>query len=118
MLNSIKKRDKKLAIATTAPKENREFVLNALGLEEYFEVILGEEDVQKGKPDPEIYLKTAELLGVAPDSCIVFEDSPVGVASAKNAGMTVVGITTTHSEDELEKADIIVQNFTELKLVE
>jgi len=107
----------KLAIATTAPKDNRTFVLDALQMQELFQVILGEEDVSKGKPDPEIYLKTAELLHVDPTTCVVFEDSPVGVASAKHAGMIVVGITTSHSAKELRDADIIIANFTELELL-
>ena len=117
VLERLKEKNLKLAIATTAPKENRKFVLEALNMQDSFDIILGEEDVQKGKPNPEIYLKTAGLLKVDPTTCLVFEDSPVGVASAKNAGMTVVGITTSHSAEELKGADIIIEDFTELELV-
>ncbi|HBB38322.1 MAG TPA: HAD family phosphatase [Candidatus Magasanikbacteria bacterium] len=117
VLERLKEKNLKLAIATTAPKENRKFVLEALNMQDSFDIILGEEDVQKGKPNPEIYLKTAGLLKVDPTTCLVFEDSPVGVASAKNAGMTVVGITTSHSAEELKDADIIIEDFTELELV-
>ncbi len=103
-----------LAIATTAPEMNRTFILNELGLISTFPVILGDEHVAKGKPDPEIYLKTAEKLGVNPEECVVFEDSPPGVESAKRAGMKVVGLMTTHNPKELEKADVLVHDFTEL----
>ena len=111
VLERLKEKNLKLAIATTAPKENRKFVLEALNMQDSFDIILGEEDVQKGKPNPEIYLKTAGLLKVDPTTCLVFEDSPVGVASAKNAGMTVVGITTSHSAEELKGADIIIEEM-------
>lgn len=112
----IKKLNIKLAIATTAPKANRDFVLRELHLENYFDVILGEEDVKKGKPDPEIYLKTAGLLGVIPGECLVFEDSPVGIKSSKSAGMKVIGLITSHSKEDLPEADLIVEDFSKLEL--
>ncbi len=113
-LQVLKAQNKKLAIATTAPRKNREFGLEALHLGGTFPVILGDEDVTKGKPDPEIYLETAKRLGVDPSRCLVFEDTPPGVASGKNAGMTVVGIMTTHSEEDLHLADYWVKDFTSL----
>lgn len=102
------------AIATTAPTKNRDFVLKALGLEGKFEVILGDEHVTHGKPHPEIYLSAAEMLGIVPNECLVFEDSPPGVASGKSAGMTVVGILSSHFADELQDADYAVGNFTQI----
>lgn len=113
----LKKLDIKLAIATTAPKENREFALRKLGLKSYFDIILGEENVKKGKPDPEIYIKTAKILDVNPTSCIVFEDSPAGLKSGKDAGMKVVALTTSHSKKELTGADLIIENFSKLEFV-
>lgn len=115
-VNAIKSKGLHLAIATTAPKKNRDFALAELGLEGLFEVILGDEDVTKGKPDPEIYLKTAEKLGVAPKDCLVFEDSPPGANSGKKAGMTVIGVLTTHSKEELKMADAFIANYTEFQL--
>ena len=115
--SQIKRLHIKLAMATAASKENCDFSLAALGLNNYFDVILGETDVKMGKPDPEIYLQTAARLNVGPDSCLVFEDSPAGVQSGKNAGMKVVGITTSHTEAELAKADLTVKNFSELELI-
>ncbi|MBP9667949.1 HAD family phosphatase [Candidatus Saccharibacteria bacterium] len=113
-IDTLHKLGLRTAIATTSPKKNYTFVLNSLGLMEKFEVILGDEDVKHGKPNPEIYKKTAAALGVSPSDCIAFEDSPPGVQSAKRAGMTVVGIVTSHAPDELQGADYTVANFTEL----
>jgi beta-phosphoglucomutase-like phosphatase (HAD superfamily) len=68
----------------------------------------------KGKPDPEIYLKTAQRLTLNPKQCVVFEDSPPGVEAAKRAGMIVVGILTTHSPESLSKVDILIRDYSEL----
>ncbi len=114
LIQEIKAKGLPVAIATTAPKENREFVLKHLNMEDTFDSILGDEDTKKGKPDPEIYLKTAEKLGIDPKNCLVFEDTPPGVLSAKNAGMKVVGVLTTHTKEEL-KADSSIKNFSDLK---
>ena len=117
LINQFEEKNIRIAIATTAPKKNRDFALVSLGLEGKFEVILGDEHVTHGKPDPEIYLSTAKELGVAPKECIVFEDSPPGVKAGKNAGMAVVGILTTHSAHELAEADYFVNDFSELRIV-
>ncbi len=114
IIQKIQERGIILAIATTAPQKNREFVLKKLGLQNTFSTILGDEDVSKGKPAPEIYLKIVKKLGLQPQSCIAFEDSPPGVESAKVAGMTVIGILTAHSEEDLAKADLRVKDFSEL----
>jgi beta-phosphoglucomutase len=105
------------AIATTAPAKNRDFALRELGLEGKFGVILGEEHVKQGKPNPEIYLSAARELGVPPGQCLVFEDSPPGVASAKAAGMTVVGILSSHAAHEISTADYTADDFTQLRFV-
>lgn len=105
----------KLAIATTAPKKNRDFGLEELGLVNTFTTILGDEHVTIGKPHPEIYLSTARQLGVTPNECIVFEDTPSGIASGKDAGMTVVGILTSHTPEELKRADFIVNDFAHIE---
>lgn len=116
ILEQLKKRSIRLAIATTAPERNRAFGLKGLGMEDTFEVILGDEHVSRGKPDPEIYTKTAKALGVDPSACIVFEDTPVGIQAGKGAGMRVIGIMTSHSLEELQAADVKVKDFTQLEL--
>ena len=75
-------------------------------IENYFPVILDDSFVTKGKPDPEIYLKSAAALGFEPANCVVFEDSLSGVTAGKRAGCKVVGITTTHTREELNETDL------------
>lgn len=104
----------KTAIATTAPKSNRDFALDALSLDGKFEVILGDEHVSNGKPHPEIYLETAKLLDVEPKDCVVLEDSPPGIRSGEAAGMTVIALQTSHDASDLSEADYLVSDFTEL----
>ncbi|MEK7551289.1 MAG: HAD family phosphatase [Patescibacteria group bacterium] len=112
----LRARNYKIAIATTAFEKNRKFILENLGLENLFNLILGEEHVIHGKPDPEIYLKTAEQLGVDPSRCLVFEDSPPGVESGKSAEMKVIGILTTHTKEDLIGASICIKDFTQLEI--
>jgi HAD superfamily hydrolase (TIGR01509 family) len=99
------------AIATSAPRANVDFTLSKTGTGGYFPVILDESFVTRGKPDPEIYIKTAGALKFEPGRCIVFEDSLSGVKAAQAAGCKVVGITTTHTREELKDTDFIIDNF-------
>ncbi len=91
-----------MAIGSAANRFNIDFVLDSLNIRSYFKAIVGAEDVMKSKPNPEVFLKGAELLGVEPESCIVFEDVPKGAEAALNAGMKVVIITTTHTAEEFD----------------
>ena len=96
-----------LAIGTAAIRENVDFVLDNLDLRRYFPVVIGPDDVVASKPDPEVFLKAAEQLGIAPEKCIVFEDSPKGIEAARRAGMKAVGITSYHTAEELENTNVI-----------
>lgn len=89
-----------MAIGSAAPVENVDFVLDKLNLRAYFKTALHAGDVIKGKPDPEIYLKAADRMGVPIEDCLVFEDSPTGAAAANGAGSPIIIITTTHQERE------------------
>jgi beta-phosphoglucomutase len=89
-------------------------LLKVKGLEECFEYIMTGDKVTRSKPDPEIFLKTAEQLKVAPERCVVFEDSIFGVKAAKAGGMSCIAVTTgVYSREELqkEKADLIVESL-------
>ena len=97
------------ALATNAEPSNVNFLLDRAHLRPYFRVVVSGDQVRNPKPHPEIYLKAADLLGVAPSNCIVFEDSYVGVEAALAAGMRVVGVCTTH--DDLPGTGITVHNF-------
>jgi len=92
-----------LAIGTAAPPENVDFVLDELKLRPRFRSVLHAQNVTKGKPDPEIFIKSADNLGIDIADCVVFEDSVVGVETALNAGCTVVVVTTTHQVSEFDQ---------------
>ena len=83
-----------IALATNAERANVDFVLDGGSLRPYFDAIVDGSQVERPKPAPDVYLRAAELLEVPPRNCIVFEDSPVGVAAAISAGMRVVGVLT------------------------
>ncbi len=104
------------AVATSAPPENVEFTLQETNTAQYFDIILDGSSVENSKPHPEIYLKTAETLDYAPESCIVIEDSLSGVESARRAGSRVIAITTTHSRNEISDVDLIIGNFHDLSV--
>lgn len=83
------------AVGSAAPPGNLDLVLDGLALRPYFQAIVGGADVSRGKPDPEIFLRAAERLGVPPESCVVFEDAPAGIEAARRAGMSCVVVTST-----------------------
>ena len=89
------------AVATSASRGDLDAVLSQVGLRPHFEVIVTAEDVRWGKPNPDVFLLAAAGLDVPPGSCLVFEDSLVGVHAARNAGMRVIGVTTAHDSREL-----------------
>ncbi|RYY61145.1 MAG: HAD family phosphatase [Chitinophagaceae bacterium] len=96
-----------LAIGTAAITFNVDYVLDRLGLRHFFPVIIGPEDVKVSKPDPEVFLKAAERLGVDPAACVVFEDAPKGIEAAKRAGMKAVGISSFHTAEELQNDNVL-----------
>jgi len=103
-LDFIKELGFKIALATSAPPENISLILERLGITEYFDVIVDKTQVTNGKPDPEVYMKTLESLKIGKEYCLVFEDSISGVRSAIQAGIRVIGVTTSHTAEELSQA--------------
>lgn len=85
----------RLAVASAAPRANREMVLGGLGWVSRFERIIGAEDAARGKPAPDLYLAAAKALGVDPAECVAFEDAVHGVTSAVSAGMAAAAVLTT-----------------------
>lgn len=75
------------------------------------------DDVDNGKPHPEAYLKGAEILGASPETCVVIEDAPAGIQSAKAAGMRVIAVATTHREEQLHEADVVVEALSEVRVL-
>lgn len=107
-----------LAVATSSSRSYAERLLVRHGLRDRFDVLLGSEDVQNGKPDPEIYRKAAERLGQTPASVMVLEDSPAGVAAGVAAGAFVVGVPHEHSPAEaLSLAQLVVPRLDNPELL-
>jgi beta-phosphoglucomutase len=116
VLTYLKGRYYKLALATGAQKEKLDFILEQLNFAPYFDEIITADEVNSGKPDPEMFLKAAEKLKLKPEQCLVWEDSTLGVQAAKAGGFRCIAITTTRKKDKLLEADAIVDNFTRINL--
>lgn len=100
-LQKLKQNNIKTGLATMGIPASIDFILDSLNIKEYFHQITGGIEVSKGKPNPEIFLKTLEKLQVHSKDTVAVEDSIGGIKAARDAGLKVIGITTTHSEEEL-----------------
>lgn len=118
-LYSIKQKGAKLGIATSLPAELYEPALHNHGIIELFDCICSTDEVPNGKTSPDVFLLAAKKLGISPEECIVFEDIPEAIKSAKLAGMTVYGVYDEASKEHWrlikEIADGIIYDFAELK---
>lgn len=108
-LKSAKEDGLKLALGSAS--KNSSIILNRTGLLSYFDEIVDGNLVSKSKPDPEVFLKGAKLLGLNPEECVVFEDADAGVEAALAGNMKVVGIG---NEGALKKANMVVANLGEI----
>jgi beta-phosphoglucomutase family hydrolase len=115
LLEDLKSNDFALAVGSSAPDANLELVKSRLKLDDYFHAYVTSKDVKVGKPAPDTFLRAAEKLGLSANRCIVVEDAVTGVEAAKAAGMKVVAITTTRRREDLTKADMIIDSFSELR---
>jgi beta-phosphoglucomutase len=115
-LDALKAQSIPMAVGTSAPESNVLFTLDGLSLRPYFNAIVDASMIHRGKPDPEIYLTAAERVGVEPARCVVFEDALAGIEAGLSAGMTVIGLATTHTHDELTDTGVslIIDDFTQL----
>ncbi len=108
----------KLGIGSAANNLNIDFVVDNLNLRSLIQVIISGDMVSESKPHPETFLKCAELLAVPVKQCLVFEDTPKGVACAENAGMDVVVLTTTHPKSDFEYFRNIIHFADDYKDIE
>jgi len=108
-----------MAVASAASAANIDFVLDGLNLRRYFTAVVGGDDVMHGKPDPEIFFKSARILGASPHDCLVFEDALGGIEAASRAGMDAVMICTTIDAQEVAGQPHVlcaVPDFTSLHI--
>ncbi len=103
----------KVALATSAPRQNVDAFLDAFGLKGVFDAEVCGDDVVNGKPDPEVFLKAASALGEDPSRCVVFEDSLPGVTAAKASGAACVALLTTTTREVLSAADYFIKDFSD-----
>jgi HAD superfamily hydrolase (TIGR01509 family) len=104
-----------IAIASSSPKIFIEAVIKKIHITDYFHHWISGEEVPKSKPEPDVFLKAAELLKVNPDRCVVIEDSKSGTIAAKSAEMKCIGYRNVNSgNQDLSKADLVVNRISEL----
>jgi HAD superfamily hydrolase (TIGR01509 family) len=106
-----------LGLASSSNREVIDFVLEAAGIAKFFRATVSSEEVERGKPAPDVYLQAARRLGVEPSRCAAVEDSRNGILSARAAGMRVIAIPNPHyppSDDALADADIVLHSLDEL----
>lgn len=102
----------KLGVASSSHRVELDKLLNSLGLGECFDQVVGGDMVENKKPDPDIYLKTIEMMGLKPSQCVAFEDSEAGVHAAKNAGLYTIAVPTSLSvHHDFDRADVIVERI-------
>jgi len=116
VLAALRALDLPLAITSSSVRSSIEAVLARLGIRDAFSVIVDGSEVVHGKPDPEAYLVTARKLGVEPATCVVLEDSNVGVVAAKRAGTFCIAVRNPRAQtrQDLSAADVILDSMTEL----
>jgi beta-phosphoglucomutase family hydrolase len=102
----------KIGLGTGSGGATLSYILDHLDLRRYFDVIVGKDDVPKGKPHPDTYTATAARLGVAPEQCIVFEDAVLGEQAAYRAGMRCVAVATTLRAADFQAPLTVINDFT------
>jgi beta-phosphoglucomutase len=110
-INELKKADIRVAVGSAS--KNTPLILDRVGIIEFFDAVADGNNVEKAKPDPEVFLKASNMLGIEPGKCIVFEDAIAGVQAALNAGMICVGIG---SPAVLKNAHFVVKGLYEMSL--
>lgn len=102
------------AVGSSTHRENIEAVLDILGVRARFKALVTAEDVTHGKPDPEVFVKSANAIGIRPEKCVVFEDAPVGVEAGLKAGARVIAVATTNEKSALRRANAVVDTLKDV----
>ena len=110
-LNKLKKANVKLALGSAS--KNAQTILSNVDLLHYFDEIVDGNDVQQGKPNPEVFLLAAKKLSLEPSRCVVFEDAHAGCQAAKAAHMYCIGVG---SKENLPEADLLIQDFVDFDI--
>lgn len=117
-LEHLRSKDIKMGIATSNNRSMVDVVLESLNMKDFFEVITTSDEVKRGKPAPDVYLTTANLLNVEPKNCLVFEDVVAGIMAGKSAGMKVCAIEDDFTKEVRQKkkelSDYYIVDYSEL----
>tara|TARA_B100001248_G_scaffold262503_1_gene258958 strand:- start:62159 stop:62830 length:672 start_codon:yes stop_codon:yes gene_type:complete len=116
LLEALQQAQIPCAVGSSTERLNIETILKKLDMEDAFAALSTAEDVSRGKPDPEVFLKAAAKIERDPACCVVFEDAVHGLEAARAGGMKTIGVATTHPKAILSQADIIVTRLSELTL--
>ena len=104
----------RLAVGSSGPPQNVDLTLKLLGREGRIHARITGADVQRGKPDPQVFLIAADRLGIPPAACAVVEDAPAGITAARAAGMAAIALTGTADAAGLADADLVVHSLRDL----
>ena len=115
LLKMLSDRDVPCSVASSTHRQNIEVIFDAIGLRPFFQAVVTAEDVDHGKPHPEVFLKSAEKINRPPARCIVFEDAHVGIEAGLAAGARVVAVATTNPLEELGSAHLAVSSLAEIE---
>ena len=115
LVSQLYKEKLKLAVASSSAKSRIDIVIDMFGMDKYFSAKISGQQVKQSKPAPDIFLLAAKTLGLAPEECVIIEDSKNGVAAAKAAGMKCIGYNNPNSgNQDISRADRIIDNFAQI----
>jgi beta-phosphoglucomutase family hydrolase len=106
----------RIAVGSSGPPENIDLVCAEMGLIPYLSGIVTGRDVERGKPDPQVFQLAAERLQLEPSRCVVIEDAPAGIEAAHRAQMTCIALIGSHSRERLAQADKVIPSLDLLTL--
>lgn len=115
LLNELKKKKVRIGIGTSSLRWRADRIIDLLKIKEYFPIIVSSEEVINHKPNPDLFLKVAEKINIPPENCVVIEDAASGIEAAKRGNMKAIGfLTKYHKKSEFKKADLIINDFSEV----
>jgi HAD superfamily hydrolase (TIGR01509 family) len=115
LLPALKEKGFRQVVASSAPQENIDVLLDELGIVPFFDAVVSGAKIP-GKPEPDVFLEAANMIDVTPANCLVIEDAIAGVIAAKRAGMKCLAVTTTNPATVLGEADLIVDSLVEVSI--
>lgn len=104
----------RIAVGSSGPPENVDLICDEMNLRPFLCAVVTGRDVQRGKPDPQVFQLAAQRIGVAPSRCVVIEDAPAGIEAARRAGMACVALAGSYAGNRLAPADKVIESLTEL----